>query len=279
MNVLITGASGFIGTHLYNHLKKAHDITRILSSTQSAREQNTYSVDLSNRTEVKNLVQDLSITKFDVVIHLASKMASPDSIEDMSILKKNVDIIENMVFLIKRLRPALIIHFSSMAVFPNVSGLFSENSLPMPQNNPDCIYGLSKFASEVLLDYFLRNEDICIVHLRVAQVYGNGMRQDRIIPVMQKELEERNTITVYGNGERQSCFIEIDKLVETVDYFVQNKVDGVYNVGDENISYFDLAENMIEQFGNSESTIIKKARGNKEKFNLDTSKLQETTNT
>ena len=148
----------------------------------------------------------------------------------------------------------------------------------MPQNNPDCIYGLSKFASEVLLDYFLRNEDICIVHLRVAQVYGEGMRQDRIIPVMRKELEEKNTITVYGNGERQSCFIEIGKLLETVDYFIQNKLDGVFNVGDENNSYVDLAEIMIEQFGDEDSTILMNPQGNKEKFNLDTSKLLKTIN-
>jgi nucleoside-diphosphate-sugar epimerase len=100
------------------------------------------------------------------------------------------------------------------------------------------------------------------------------MRQDRIIPVMRKELDEKNTITVYGNGERKSCFIRIDKLLESVDYFVQVKVDGVYNVGHENLSYIDLAENIVKKFGNKESTIVKKAHGNKKKFNLDISKLQ-----
>ena len=279
MNILITGAGGFIGTHLYNYLKKTNDITRIFSSTQPAGGQNTYSVDLMKRTMIESLIQDLSSTRFDAVIHLASKMASPDSIENMSILKMNINIIENMVFLITKLRPEVVIHFSSMAVYPNVSGLFSEDNLPMPQKNPDCIYGLSKFASEVLLDSLLRNETMRIAHLRVAQVYGEGMRQDRIIPVMRKELEEKNTITVYGNGERKSCFIEIKKLVETVDYFLKNKVDGVYNVGHENISYYDLAKIVLNQYGNEESTIVKLPQGNKEKFNLDSSKLQEIMNT
>ena len=146
----------------------------------------------------------------------------------------------------------------------------------MPQENNDCLYGLSKFSSEVLLDFSLKNEDIRIVHLRVGQVYGEGMRQDRIIPVMRKELEERNTITVYGNGERQSCFIEIGKLVETVDCFIKNKFDGVFNVGDENKSYVNLAKTVIEQFGNEDSSIKIYPHGNQEKFNLDTSKLQKT---
>ena len=279
MNILMTGAGGFIGTHLYNHLKKTHDITRIFSSTQPVGTKNGYSVDLTKRPDVENLTQNLSTTRFDAVIHLASKMASPESIENISILKENVDMIDNMVLMLKRLKPEVVIHFSSMAVYPNTSGLFYEDSLPMPQKNLDCLYGFSKLTSEVILDFLLRKEYIRLVHLRVAQVYGEGMRQDRIIPVMCKELEEKNTITVYGNGERQSCFIEINKLVEKVDYFMQNKLDGVYNVGDENISYFDLAEKIIEQFGNNESTIIRNAQGNKEKFNLDTSKLLKTMNT
>jgi len=274
VNILITGAGGFIGTHLYNHMKSAHCITRIFSPSQPAGEQNSYSVDLTKNNEVETLIQELSKTKYDCVIHLASKMASKNNIEKMSIFKMNVDMIENMVFLIKRLKPEVVIHFSSMATYANVSGLFSETSLPMPQKNPDCLYGLSKFASEVILDFLLRDGDIRIVHLRVAQVYGEGMRQDRIIPVMRKELDEKNTITVYGNGERQSCFIRIDKLLESVDYFVQVKVDGVYNVGHENLSYIDLAENIVKKFGNKESTIVKKANGNEKKFNLDISKLQ-----
>jgi len=278
MNILITGAGGFIGAHLYNHLEKTHDVTRIFSSIQPAAKQKTFSVDLTKKNRVETLIQDLSSIRFDAIIHLASKMASLDSIEKMSILNKNIDMIENMVLLIKRLKPQLVIHFSSMAVYPNISGIFSEDSLPMPQKNRDCIYGLSKFASEVILDFSLRNEKMRIAHLRVAQVYGDGMREDRIIPVMRKELEEKNIITVYGNGERQSCFIEIKKLVETVKYFLKNNVEGVYNVGDENISYFSLAKKVIAQFGNNKSKIIQKSLGSKEKFNLDSSKLLETMN-
>jgi len=237
-------------------------------------EQNSYSVDLTKNNEVEGLVKELSKTKYNCIIHLASKMASKKNIEKMSIFKTNVDMTENMVFLIKKLKPGMLIHFSSMSTYANVSGLFSETSLPMPQKNPDCLYGLSKFASEVILDFLLRDEDIRIAHLRVAQVYGEGMREDRIIPAMRKELDENNTITVYGNGERQSCFIRIDKLLESVNYFAQANVEGVFNVGYENLSYIDLAEIIVKKYGNKESKIVKKANGNKEKFKLDISKLQ-----
>jgi len=232
-----------------------------------------YSVDLTNREDVITLNNNLTKIKIDIVIHLASRMASADNIDDISILLDNIKITENLVFMIKKLRPKLLINFSSMAVYPNISGFYSENSLPMPQKNNDCFYGLSKYNSEVLFDYLLRNEEISKVHLRVAQVYGEGMRKDRIISTMKQELKDKNTITVYGNGNRENCFIKISKLSELINCLINNKVNGLFNIGDENISYIKLAKRIIENHGNSKSTLIMESKGLQERFNLDFSKM------
>ena len=37
-------------------------------------------------------------------------------------------------------------------------------------------------------------------------------------------------------------FIEINKLVETIELFIEHEISGVYNVGDDNLSYFKLAK-------------------------------------
>lgn len=278
MNILVTGAGGFIGIHLSDFLSKDYKVYKSYFSSNPALDNSSFAVDLTDGKAVGNLINILSSQKIDVIIHLASKMASPDKIEDLEILKENVEITKNVVSLAKTVKPEILINFSSMAVYPKVSGMFSEDSLLNPQNNSDCIYGLSKYCSEVIFDFLLRNENVRIIHLRVAQVVGNGVREDRIIPVMQKELEEKNTITVFGNGERESCFIEISKLVGIVEHLLKHKIVGVYNVGDENISYYDLAKTVLKQYGNGESTIVKQPHGSREKFNLDLSKLWETMN-
>ncbi len=278
MNIIITGAGGFIGIHLCDLLSKNYKVFKIYSSSNTASDNNSYAVDLTDRKMVDNLISVLSMKKFDVIIHLASQMASEENIEDLMILKENFAIMENIVFLVKTIKPKVFINFSSMAIYPNISGLFTENSLPNPQKNTDCIYGLSKYCSEVIFEFLLRNENIRIAHLRVGQVYGDGMRKDRIIPIMRKELEENNTITVFGNGKRESNFIEIKKLMKRVEYFLQHDVSGIYNVGDQNLSYYDLAKKVVKQYGNDESTIVKQPNGSKEKFNLDLSKLQDTMN-
>ena len=278
MNILITGAGGFIGKHLSNLLVKEYKLFKIYSSSNSGSNNNSYTVDLTDGKAVKDLTNILIKNKINIIIHLASKMASHDKINDLDILRKNIAIVENMALLAKMVEPEILINFSSMAVYPNVSGLFSEDSLLNPQKNPDCIYGLSKYCSEVIFDFLLRGKNIRIAHLRVAQVYGDGMRKDRIIPVMRKELKKHNTITVFGNGERESNFIEIKKLAEIVEFFIKNEVSGIYNIGGNNLSYYDLAKTTIEQYGNKESRILKQPHGNKEKFNLDLSKFLEIMN-
>ena len=274
MDLLITGSGGFIGARLCNSLGKYHKIHRVYSPKNFDLDNNSYAVDLTDGKMVENLIDILSKQNIDTIIHLASRVASPDMMNDLDILRENIAIMENIVLLAKEVKPEVLINFSSMAIYPNISGLFSEDSLPGPHKNTDCIYGLSKYNSEVIIDFLLRDENVRVVHLRIAQVHGKGMREDRIIPVMRDELEEKNTITVFGNGERESCFIQINKLVEVIEFFLTHKISGVYNVGNQNLSYYDLAKIVVNQYGNEASKIIKHPKGNKEKFNLDTSKLQ-----
>jgi len=274
MNILITGAGGFIGSHLCNYLNNKHKLYRIYSLSKPTSDYDCYNLDLTDLKAVKDKINIFSSKKIEVIIHLASKMASPDQIDNIEIFNDNIRIAESMVFLVKKIEPEILINFSSMALYPNISGIFSENSNPNPKYNNDCLYGMSKYAAEVFFDFLLRDENVQTAHLRIAQVYGGGMREDRIIRAMQNELEQKNTITVFGNGERESCFIEINKLVNYVEYFIEHKISGTYNIGDENISYFDLAKRILQQNGNKESIINKNPRGNKAKFNLDFTKIQ-----
>lgn len=273
MNILITGAGGFIGRYLVDRLGKTHAVHGVYSKPNPANKSNSICLDLLDSSLVEKKFTDFSKgIQIDVLINLAASLASVHDTDNINLLRKNIIITENVVNIAKILKPSKIVNFSSMAVYPNVDGLFSEESLPGPERNPDCIYGLSKYCSEVLFDFLLRDTGVNILHLRVAQVYGEGMREDRIIPVMLKELRENNEITVYGDGERTSNFIEINKLVMIVEQLLESDVSDVYNIGDENISYSELALRLIREHGNENSSVTKVANGRREKFVLDTSK-------
>jgi nucleoside-diphosphate-sugar epimerase len=274
MNILITGAGGFIGSHLSKVLAREHKTYLVFSGLKAEGNPDSIAVDLTDKSLVHKRFSDLSKQiNIDAIFHLASCMASPDQTENVELLKDNIAITESIITIAKLLKPSVLINCSSMAVYPNISGTFSENSVPGPQKNQDCLYGLSKYCTEVMIDFLLRKESIRIVHLRISQVHGEGMQEDRIIPVMLKELQKSNAITVYGDGERTSNFIEIRKLTKELQFFLKKDVTGVYNIGDHNISYGELAQTLVEQHGDNSSVINKKPQGNKEKYILDMSKL------
>ena len=152
-----------------------------------------------------------------------------------------------------------------MAVYPNIDGIFDEKSEIRMSENTDCFYGLAKFCSENIFDSFLRELNMVISHLRISQIYGDGMYENRIIPVMKEELRTENRITLFANGERVSNFINIKKLMEIIDFFVSKDIAGIYNVGDEQLSYLQLAQKIIVENGNSKSVIVKKEEAKKEK--------------
>jgi nucleoside-diphosphate-sugar epimerase len=274
MNILLTGAGGFIGSHLSKHLSIEHKVYRVFSDSNNYNTPYSLVVNLTDKGSVYKIFSDSSKWgHIDAIIHLASKMASPEQSKDVDLLRDNIIISENIVNITKLLKPDVLINFSSMAVYPNVSGNFSEESIPDPRYNPDCLYGLSKYCSEVIIDFFLGEENLRILHLRISQVHGEGMRQDRIMPVMLKELRENNTITLYGNGKRTSNFIDINKLVYICKVFLKNDAFGIYNVGDQNISYSKLAKKLSGEYGNENTSICNVLGGRQEKFVLNTRKL------
>lgn len=273
--IIITGSSGFIGAHLSEFLEKKYNVFNIVSAGKGKVLKNRIILDLSRKSEVNSCFRNFG-KKYDVyaLINLAAVLASPDNAEDLNLLYDNLRIIEGVTQIAKLVKPKKLINFSSIAVYPNKDGVYNEESETRQSLNSECIYGLSKYCGENILDFMLRKQDIVISHLRISQVYGTGMRNDRIIPIMARELEEKNTITVFGSGKRISNFIHIDKLLDIVDIFIRKNLGGIFNVGRENLSYLELAKKIIKQTGNRNSRIIKKPHGSTAKFYLDVSKLK-----
>lgn len=271
MNILITGSKGYIGKSLINSLNNEFNIIGISNGMEYSFSNSLIYLDLLNKEHLEQfLKEDIEI---DIIIHIASKMASSNNINDMSLFYDNVKMYENIVLMAKHFKPSKLINFSSIAVYPNISGEYNEMSLINPSVNNDALYGLSKFCGENIVDHLLKETSVKTVHLRVSQVYSDDMREDRLYPMMKKELKEENQITVYGNGERVSNFIHKDKLIQKVVLFIKNDIYGIFNIGKDNLSYNDFARDVINKFGNNESKIISIDKGLKEKVYINVDKL------
>lgn len=277
MNVLVTGANGFIGKGLVRTLAGRGDSACGIYSKQVPAGDHTrgFHCDLSRRESVDGILSELLEGEWDCVVHLASVLCN-DTTDDEQVFDTNLQITRNLIRICRGIRPKQLVHASSMAVYPNLSGTYSENSVVRPSENAEGMYGLSKLCAENLFDHQLRNDGIAILHLRLAQVWGDGMRPDRIMSIMARELEESGKITVFGNGERVSNFIHIDRVLAAIAGLLGREGgSGVFNLGHESLSYLDLARRVAAAHGNSDEVITKVEHGSRARFVLDTTKFEE----
>jgi len=272
MNILITGANGFIGKHLVENLKNKNNLIELKNGENYLNDDNSkITCNLLDKNHINSFLEES--LQIDLIIHTASKLASVKNVKNLSLLHDNIVIYEHLALIIEKYKPKKVINFSSIAVYPNEDGEYFENSEIRPSANNDCLYGLSKFCGENILDFL--HKKTSIIHLRIAQVYGAKMREDRIFRIMQNELQETNTITVFGNGRRVSNFINIDTLIKKIMFFIENDITGIFNIGEKNLSYRDLALQIIKQYGNDKSQIKLVKDGISSKFLLNTDKLKE----
>ena len=269
MKILITGATGFIGGNLMNYLSSYHEV---YGTTRKAKNSSQYiKVDLLNMNEEVEFPKG-----FDVIINCASILATNENHKDFNLLMDNLTITQAVVKLINYIKPSLVINLSSIGVYPNIDGVYNEISHINPSVNFEGLYGLSKFASEEIFSFFFHNTQTRIINFRLGQTIGNGMRDDRIYSVMKEELDRKNIITVYGNGERTSAFLSIKYLNKTIEKSINNKrISGTFNLTETNISYLDLAKNIVADFGDRDSKIDLLSKGTKAKIFIDSDKIKQ----
>lgn len=271
-NLLITGANGFVGSHLMDKLDGHYK----LYGTSRTGKNDLMELDLVNDDSVKKFINTAKKLDIKYVVHTASQLVNSEmSVNDqLHVFEANIKIAFNLSTIIKQLGIPVLINCSSMAVYPNINGEFSEDSLVNPAMNSEFFYGLSKYCSEMIFDNLLHTT--CrIVHLRISQIYGEGMRSDRIISIMRQDLTKYNSIEVYGNGERISNFINVNSVCDAIGQMLAwNDARGIYNLGEENISYLSLAERIKKLYGDKDSSISLTEKGSKSKFILKTDKIE-----
>ncbi|MEI6522759.1 MAG: NAD(P)-dependent oxidoreductase [Bacteroidota bacterium] len=274
MRILITGVNGFVGNYLFNFLNIGENNVYGVFRNGNPLNEKCFKVDLTDAEQTNYLFEVTLKDKIDIVIHTAAIVAQNNNLHDFSLVIENSKMALNISNSSKKSNLKQIINFSSSSVYPNVDGDFSECSEINPSKNSDCLYGLSKWNSEIIFEYFFLNTSTKILHLRIGMIYGNGMNTSRIIPVMENELISKNTITLFADGERYINQISVQELCNFVNLFAIREEKGIFNVATEYISTKEIANKIIKDKGNSESKLIFLSNGLKNKFKLDATKLK-----
>lgn len=219
MNILITGATGFIGLRLAATLKGQHKIVG-LSRQNSFNLDNVeyHAADVLDKEALRIL---FSAYQFQVVIHLAALTAHSDIVDNrFRTLQINEEGTRNLLELFREhCHGALFLYASSGKVYGNTNEMpISEKAVTCPTN----ILGKSKLITELLIDYFAFGDEknrYCIT--RIFNIYGEGQKPTFILPTLLSMINRGNILTL-GNINDARDYLYIDDLIGALKTIIQN---------------------------------------------------------
>lgn len=234
MKILVTGVYGFLGFHLANFLVEKHDVFGLYHKKKREN--------LSKKVTVFNDVTQIYNQPDVVVMCHAAVVSGTTVLSEKELETGNISFTQTLLNCFPK---AKIIYISTVAVYGNTTQLITENTGENPQSD----YAISKLKAEQLL---LKNTAPTII--RFSSLYGNGMKENTIIPIYCQQAMQDKKIVVWGDGSRLQNYIHISDAVLLISKIIENdiKVDfPILGVSKKEYSNAQLAE-IIKTYTNSE---------------------------
>ena len=206
-NIVVTGATGFVGSNLVRFLLKKNFKIYVILRTDS---------DLANLTGIKeeveifrydnnlsNLINFFSEVKPSTVFHLASNFIAEHEWHQIDSL-----IHSNITFGL---------HLLEAMKVSGVKQLINTGTSWQHYNNEDynpvCLYAATKQAFESLIEYYVQAEGFKVITLKLFDTYGETDTRPKLINLLNKFADE-NTELNMSPGEQKLNLVHIDDVCE-----------------------------------------------------------------
>ncbi|MDT8452429.1 MAG: NAD-dependent epimerase/dehydratase family protein [Gammaproteobacteria bacterium] len=260
MSILVTGASGFVGSHLLTYLR-AHSNIRCIGLTRTASDNSdTVVCDLNDSEQVNETIKRLQPS---VIFHTAGSFSNIFEVD----LQNNVLCTKNILDAVIEHQPAArILLMGSAAEYGEIK--CDEN--PVAEDHPlkpVSIYGWSKAAQTQLAHLYFKTYGLDIVIARTFNLIGQGVSNKlfagRVEQQIRAVLEDRAKKITVGNLDAGRDYIDIEKACALYDLIAAKGVAGeTYNVGSGTaISVRELLRKLLDQAGLDEAIVEENAHG------------------
>jgi UDP-glucose 4-epimerase len=245
VRVLVTGGSGFIGSHLVARLlTEGHDVS-VLDLRRPVQDVNWLQ---------KDIREDLgtSFSDFDVVFHLAALANARKSSDDSRLcFEINVRGTLNVLGAALKANVGRVLVASSTWVSGAQEGDIVNEKSPFHIEDINTIYGASKISQELLCFAFqseYRGPNYTI--LRYGIPYGERMWKGLVVRAFMEMAERTGIISIMGDGKQFREFLYVGDLAEGhLHALIPKAMNKVYNLtGGRPVTIEEIAQEVVKHF-------------------------------
>lgn len=261
MKFLITGAAGFLGSHLANRLTATghtvHGLDDLSAGDPAALSPQVLFTrgDINDRPKLWTLLQEV-----DCVYHLAARVSVPESI--LYPREYNTVNVGGTVTLMEAMRDVgvrRVVFISSGAIYGEQAvSPVKEDALPAPRSP----YAVSKLAAESYVRTIGALWGMETVSLRVFNAYGPGQHlppaHAPVIPAFLRQAVQNGTLVIHGDGMQMRDYVYVDDVVNAMVSAATASLNGhtVFNIGSGRATSIKDLVRMIIALTHSDAEVI-----------------------
>ena len=285
MRVVVTGGAGYIGSALVmSLLGRGESVTSV---------DNLINGDYESLSRIRNdnlklvvgdvrdgAVLDRAFEKADAVVHMAA-ISTLDACRERpeDAISVNVFGTKQVMDASKRNGVGKVVFCSSSAVYGTPIAMPVDEDHPLRPLN---LYGVTKLASEKLVDTYHYNDGLETISLRLGNVFGLGLytHWDGVVPKFVSQGLEGKPLTVYGDGRSSRDFVHVLDVVRAIKSAIDARGIGgeAFNVGGKTMEIGQIAELVSKELGEAamkrpQIVHVASRAGETKDFSLDSKKI------
>ena len=224
--VLIFGGYGFIGSHLYEELKKKYKVFRYTATKKKKIKYN-----------YKNFYKLVRVIRPHIIFFL-SGTSNPDYNNKNYLIdfKKTNLVLQSLLFSLKEN------NFKGKLFYFSTIGVYGSNKLKTVkeknETNPESFYTLSKSLAEKQCEFFSNNFNLNIIILRVCSIFGPRLKRQIIYKIIKELKNNKKNLELSGKLTDKREFLFVSDLIVILKKLINSKVKNeTLNIGS-NKQYF-----------------------------------------